>query len=101
MKMIKVRFLNSSYIFVKFTVSRNCQFPTVPFFLYVRVKVHLISECFWIDIINSFGGDNAEPIMENVAFGENAAMVAYESALTMETFSSKLTLSHKMCKLKS
>ncbi|WP_262152629.1 ferritin-like domain-containing protein [Chryseobacterium foetidum] len=35
----------------------------------------------WIDIKNSFGGDNAESTLENVAFGEKAAIEAYESAL--------------------
>jgi len=35
----------------------------------------------WIDIKNSFGGDHAESTLENVAFGEKAAVDAYENAL--------------------
>lgn len=35
----------------------------------------------WIDIKNSFGGDHAESTLENVAFGEKAAVDAYQDAL--------------------
>jgi uncharacterized protein (TIGR02284 family) len=35
----------------------------------------------WIDVKNAFGGDNAESTLENVVFGENAAIDAYEEAL--------------------
>ena len=35
----------------------------------------------WIDVKNSLTGDNAESTLENVAFGENAAIEAYEKAL--------------------
>lgn len=35
----------------------------------------------WIDLKNSLTGDRDESTLENVAFGENAAIKAYESAL--------------------
>lgn len=35
----------------------------------------------WIDVKNAFGGDNVESTLENVVFGENAAIDAYEEAL--------------------
>lgn len=35
----------------------------------------------WIDIKNSFGGDHAESTLENVAFGEKAAIDSYQDAL--------------------
>ncbi|WP_228423888.1 PA2169 family four-helix-bundle protein [Chryseobacterium carnipullorum] len=35
----------------------------------------------WIDIKNSFGGDHAESTLENVVFGEKAAIDAYQEAL--------------------
>ncbi|MCW3170653.1 PA2169 family four-helix-bundle protein [Chryseobacterium sp. 09-1422] len=35
----------------------------------------------WIDVKNAFGGENAESTLENVVFGENAAIDAYEEAL--------------------
>jgi uncharacterized protein (TIGR02284 family) len=35
----------------------------------------------WIDIKNSFGGDHAESTLENVVFGERAAIDAYQDAL--------------------
>jgi uncharacterized protein (TIGR02284 family) len=35
----------------------------------------------WIDVKNALTGDNAEATLENVAFGENAAIEAYEKAL--------------------
>lgn len=35
----------------------------------------------WIDVKNAFSSDNAESTLENVTFGENAAIEAYEKAL--------------------
>ncbi|WP_312820328.1 ferritin-like domain-containing protein [Kaistella carnis] len=35
----------------------------------------------WIDVKNAFSGDNAESTLENVTFGESAAIEAYEKAL--------------------
>lgn len=35
----------------------------------------------WIDVKNSLTGDNAESTLENVVFGEQAAIDAYEDAL--------------------
>ncbi|MDQ0594382.1 uncharacterized protein (TIGR02284 family) [Chryseobacterium ginsenosidimutans] len=35
----------------------------------------------WIDIKNSFTGDHAESTLENVVFGEKAAIDAYQEAL--------------------
>lgn len=35
----------------------------------------------WIDVKNAFSGDNSESTLENVTFGENAAIEAYEDAL--------------------
>lgn len=35
----------------------------------------------WIDIKNTFTGDKSESTLENVVFGENAAIDAYENAL--------------------
>ena len=35
----------------------------------------------WIDVKNALTGDNAEATLENVAFGENAAVEAYQKAL--------------------
>lgn len=35
----------------------------------------------WIDVKNAFGGENAESTLENVVFGENAAIDTYEEAL--------------------
>ncbi|WP_312090905.1 PA2169 family four-helix-bundle protein [Chryseobacterium sp.] len=35
----------------------------------------------WIDVKNAFSSDNAESTLENVIFGENAAIEAYEKAL--------------------
>ena len=35
----------------------------------------------WIDVKNAFSSDNAETTLENVTFGENAAIEAYEKAL--------------------
>jgi uncharacterized protein (TIGR02284 family) len=35
----------------------------------------------WIDLKNSFSGDKDESTLENVVFGENAAINAYQSAL--------------------
>ncbi|MFN3021807.1 ferritin-like domain-containing protein [Chryseobacterium sp. TY3] len=35
----------------------------------------------WIDVKNAFSSDNAESTLENVTFGENAAVEAYEKAL--------------------
>ncbi|MDR2234829.1 MAG: PA2169 family four-helix-bundle protein [Chryseobacterium sp.] len=35
----------------------------------------------WIDVKNSFAGDKAESTLENVVFGEKAAIKAYEDAL--------------------
>ncbi|MCY0970464.1 ferritin-like domain-containing protein [Chryseobacterium wangxinyae] len=35
----------------------------------------------WIDVKNSFGGDNTESTLENVVFGERAAIDAYQEAL--------------------
>lgn len=35
----------------------------------------------WIDVKNSFTGDNAESTLENVVFGEKAAINAYQEAL--------------------
>lgn len=35
----------------------------------------------WIDVKNSFSGDNAESTLENVVFSEKAAIKAYEDAL--------------------
>ncbi|SIS89410.1 conserved hypothetical protein [Kaistella chaponensis] len=35
----------------------------------------------WIDVKNAFSSDNAESTLENVTFGENAAIQAYEKAL--------------------
>ena len=57
----------------------------------------------WIDIKNSFGGDNAESTLENVAFGENAAVEAYESALKDGTLCPQSTsvISEQLAKLRS
>lgn len=35
----------------------------------------------WIDVKNAFSSDNAESTLENVTFGENAAIEAYQKAL--------------------
>ncbi|AYZ35362.1 PA2169 family four-helix-bundle protein [Chryseobacterium indologenes] len=35
----------------------------------------------WIDVKNSFSGDKTESTLENVVFGEKAAIKAYEDAL--------------------
>ncbi|MCY0976935.1 PA2169 family four-helix-bundle protein [Chryseobacterium wangxinyae] len=35
----------------------------------------------WIDLKNSFTGDNAESTLENVVFGEKAAINSYQEAL--------------------
>lgn len=35
----------------------------------------------WIDVKNSFSGDKTESILENVVFGEEAAIDAYQDAL--------------------
>jgi len=35
----------------------------------------------WIDVKNSFAGDKAESTLENVVYGENAAIDAYQNAL--------------------
>lgn len=35
----------------------------------------------WIDVKNAFSSDNAESTLENVTFGENAAIEAYKKAL--------------------
>lgn len=35
----------------------------------------------WIDVKNAFSGDHAESTLENVTFGESAAIEAYEKAL--------------------
>lgn len=35
----------------------------------------------WIDVKNAFSADNAESTLENVTFGENAAIEAYQKAL--------------------
>jgi hypothetical protein len=35
----------------------------------------------WIDLKNSFSGDNREATMENVIFGEKAAIRSYQAAL--------------------
>ncbi|KQR94867.1 hypothetical protein ASG01_03095 [Chryseobacterium sp. Leaf180] len=35
----------------------------------------------WIDVKNSFSGNKEESTLENVVFGENAAIDAYENAL--------------------
>lgn len=35
----------------------------------------------WIDVKNSFSGDKSESTLENVVFGENAAIDAYQDAL--------------------
>lgn len=35
----------------------------------------------WIDVKNSFAGNNAEATLGNVVYGENAAINAYQSAL--------------------
>lgn len=35
----------------------------------------------WIDVKNAFAGDNAEATLENVVYGENAAIDAYQNAL--------------------
>jgi len=35
----------------------------------------------WIDVKNAFAGDNAEATLENVVYGENAAIDAYQKAL--------------------
>lgn len=35
----------------------------------------------WIDVKNSFAGENAEATLGNVVYGENAAINAYQSAL--------------------
>lgn len=38
----------------------------------------------WIDVKNSLTGDNAESTLENVVFGEQAAIDSYEKALQSE-----------------
>ncbi|WP_312079068.1 PA2169 family four-helix-bundle protein [Chryseobacterium sp.] len=35
----------------------------------------------WIDVKNTFAGDNADATLGNVVYGENAAINAYQSAL--------------------
>jgi len=35
----------------------------------------------WIDVKNAFAGDNAEATLENVVYGEKAAIDAYQNAL--------------------
>jgi uncharacterized protein (TIGR02284 family) len=57
----------------------------------------------WIDIKNSFTGDNAESTLENVVFGERAAIEAYEEALQDGDLCSQSTLivSDQLAKLKS
>lgn len=57
----------------------------------------------WIDVKNAFVGDNAESTLENVTFGEKAAIDAYQNALDSGDFcsQSKAVVSGQLGKLKS
>lgn len=57
----------------------------------------------WIDVKNAFTGDNAESTLENVTFGEKAAIDAYQDALDSGDLCSQSTsvVSEQLGKLKS
>ncbi|PWN71944.1 DUF2383 domain-containing protein [Chryseobacterium phosphatilyticum] len=57
----------------------------------------------WIDVKNSFSGDNAESTLENVVFGEKAAIKVYEDALDSGNLCSESTqvVSEQLHQLKS
>lgn len=57
----------------------------------------------WIDIKNSFGGDHAESTLENVVFGEKAAIDAYQDALDSGNLcpQSTVTVADQLGKLQS
>lgn len=57
----------------------------------------------WIDIKNSFGGDHAESTLENVVFGEKAAIDAYQDALNSGDLCSESTavVSDQLSKLRT
>lgn len=46
----------------------------------------------WIDLKNSFTGDNAESTLENVVFGEQAAINSYQEALQSGDLCTKSTV---------
>lgn len=46
----------------------------------------------WIDLKNSFTGDNAESTLENVVFGEKAAIDSYQEALQSGDLCSQSTV---------
>jgi len=57
----------------------------------------------WIDIKNSFSGDKAESTLENVVFGERAAINTYEEALQDGNLSPQCTMvvAEHLAKLRS
>lgn len=57
----------------------------------------------WIDIKNSFSGDKKESTLENVVFGEKAAINAYEKALENDDLlpGTRQTISDQLHHLKS
>ncbi|MCW3170823.1 PA2169 family four-helix-bundle protein [Chryseobacterium sp. 09-1422] len=57
----------------------------------------------WIDLKNSFSGDNSEATLENVMFGEKAAIRSYQAALDSGDLCSESTflVASQLEKLKS